>query len=303
VSDDGRRLRVGVVGLGDIARKAYLPVLATRADLDLLLCTRNAEVLDAVGDQWRIAERHTDVAQLTGAGLDAVFVHVATAAHLDVAALFLAARVPTFVDKPLAYGLGEATALVDLARENHTSLFVGFNRRYAPVYRELGRPAPTFVAMQKNRSGPPDDPRRVVFDDFVHVVDTLRFLVPGADLAAVRHVSRGGLLELVTIQLAGDDVTAVGSMNRAAGHTHEVLDVQTRGRRRVVLEMATVHDYRDGRHLVTERGDWTPVAEQRGFGAMCSQFLDGVRAGVVFDASDALRTHEMCERIVAAVAG
>ena len=35
-------MRMLLIGLGDIARKAYLPVLSTRADLDIHLATRDA---------------------------------------------------------------------------------------------------------------------------------------------------------------------------------------------------------------------------------------------------------------------
>ncbi len=41
------------------------------------------------------------------------------------------------VDKPLADKLSEAEALVELAARRHLTLMVGFNRRFAPLYREL----------------------------------------------------------------------------------------------------------------------------------------------------------------------
>jgi virulence factor len=49
-----RRLRVGVIGLGSIAQKAYLPVLAATPDIELRLCTRDRATLDAIGDAYRI---------------------------------------------------------------------------------------------------------------------------------------------------------------------------------------------------------------------------------------------------------
>ena len=36
----------------------------------------------------------------------------------------------------------------------------------------------------------------------------------------------------------------------------------------------------------------------RGFEAMCDAFLGAVRRGEVLDATDALATHEVCERVV-----
>src|SRR5690606_25037553 len=108
-------MRVGLVGLGDIARKAYLPVLAARADVDPVLCTRDPDALRQSGDAYRIPHRFTSVTPLLDAGLDAAFVHTATAAHVEVASALLAAGVPTYVDKPLADNLADAAALVTLA--------------------------------------------------------------------------------------------------------------------------------------------------------------------------------------------
>ena len=46
------------------------------------------------------------------------------------------------------------------------------------------------------------------------------------------------------------------------------------------------------------RGDWVPVARQRGIEQVVLAFLDAVRAGKVLSARDALATHELCERVV-----
>lgn len=34
-------MKIGIIGLGDIAQKAYLPVITQRPDLALVFCTRN----------------------------------------------------------------------------------------------------------------------------------------------------------------------------------------------------------------------------------------------------------------------
>jgi virulence factor len=294
-------MRVGVLGLGDIARKAYLPVLTTRADIEVRLCTRNRETLNAIGDSYHIDHRYADVESLLVAGIDAAFVHVATSAHVDVVSRLLRAGVPTYVDKPLADNIDDCVKLAELARSKDTSLLVGFNRRYAPIYRELVEPPPALVFMQKNRVGLPDETRRFIFDDFVHVVDTLRFLAPQTELVDVRCAVRAGRLELVLVHLAGPGVTAIGSMNRTGGDTQELLETQGAGLRRVVHDMATIDSYRGGQQVVVRRGDWTSVQEQRGFGGICTYFLESVRNGRVLDTDEALRTHELCEQIVTEV--
>ena len=105
-------MRVGVVGLGAIARKAYLPVLATRPDLELHLCTRNTATLAEVGDAYRVPHRHVDLDGLLAAGVDAAFVHAATVAHPALVERLLAAGVHVYVDKPLADTYADAEWLV-----------------------------------------------------------------------------------------------------------------------------------------------------------------------------------------------
>ncbi|MCE0446872.1 Gfo/Idh/MocA family oxidoreductase [Streptomyces tricolor] len=138
-------------------------------------------------------QRHTTLDSLLAAGLDAAFVHAPTAVHPEIVTRLLEAGVPTYVDKPLAYGLADSERLVELAEQRGVSLFVGFNRRYAPGYLQCLDHPRELILMQKNRIGLPEEPRSMVLDDFIHVVDTLRFLVPGpVDDVSVRPASRTG---------------------------------------------------------------------------------------------------------------
>ena len=206
-------MKVGCIGLGDIAQKAYLPVLGVQPGIELHLQTRNPATLDRVADTLHLprAQRHTDLADLLDQDLDAAFVHAATVAHPEIVTRLLEAGVPTYVDKPLAYELAASERLVRLAEERNVSLAVGFNRRHAPGYAQCVEHPRELILMQKNRIGLPEEPRTMILDDFIHVVDTLRFLVPGpVDDVTVRARTEGGLLHHVVLQLAGDGFTEIG---------------------------------------------------------------------------------------------
>ncbi|GAA0849222.1 Gfo/Idh/MocA family protein [Streptosporangium amethystogenes subsp. fukuiense] len=295
-------MKIAVIGLGDIAQKAYLPVLGATPGLDLHLCTRDRATLDRLGDAYRVERRLSSVDEVLGAGVEAAFVHVATEAHRGVVEPLLRAGVHVYLDKPIAYTLAEAERLVRLARESERSLLVGFNRRRAPSYAALRDLPRDLVVMQKHRARLPDNPRTVVYDDFIHVVDTLRFLVPGeVEHTVVRTRVREGLLEHVTLELSGDGFTAFGIMNRVGGLAEESVEVMGGGAKRRVVNMADVTDH-TGAETLTRRGDWTPVSRQRGIEQVCLEFLDAVRSGGVLDAGDALATHAICEDIVTAAA-
>ncbi|MEU0597084.1 Gfo/Idh/MocA family oxidoreductase [Streptomyces sp. NPDC006393] len=296
-------MKVGCIGLGDIAQKAYLPVLGTQPGIDLHLQTRTPATLERVADALHLPadRRHPALDDLLAQDLDAAFVHAPTAVHPEIVTRLLEAGVPTYVDKPLAYDLTDSARLVALAEERNVSLMVGFNRRHAPAYAQCADHPRELILMQKNRVGLPEEPRTMILDDFVHVVDTLRFLVPGpVDDVTVRGRMRDGLLHHVVLQLAGDGFTALGVMNRLSGSTEEILEVSGQDTKRQVVNLAETIDHK-GQPSVRRRGDWVPVARQRGIEQAALSFLDAVRAGKVLSARDALETHELCERVVRTV--
>ena len=296
-----RQLRVALVGLGDIARKAYLPVLAARADLELHLVTRNRETLEELGERYRLPNRHSDLESAMGAGLDAAFVHAATPAHAGIVETLLSAGIPTYVDKPLASDGATCARLAALSESRGCSLMVGFNRRFAPPYAALLERPRDMVLMQKNRAASGDAPRAVVFDDFVHVVDTLRWLAPeGALETRIDFKLEQGKLHHVALTLSGLGFLGIGMMNRMSGADEESLEVSGGGRKRRVTDLAEVIDL--GAPIeVTRRPDWAPATWMRGIDQICAHFLDAVAERTYLSPRDALATHLLCEEIVQAV--
>ena len=300
-------LRVGMIGLGDIAQKAYLPVLTARPDVELHLLTRDRVKLDRIGDAYRIPHRYTKLDTLLDAGVGAAFVHAATSAHLPLVERLLDAGRHVYVDKPLDAHYAGAERLVRLAQRRRRSLMVGFNRRYAPDYVALRGLPRDLIVMEKHRANLPAEPRSVVFDDFIHVVDTLRFLAPGPiEHTHVQVRVHDGLLHHVVLELAGQGFTALGIMHRLSGAAQEHLQVMGDGGGCRVIDLAEVIRYGNGHRAgmtVTRRGDWTPVARQRGIEQICGAFLDAVGSGSLFSAEDALATHAICEQIVTTAHG
>jgi virulence factor len=279
-------MKVAVIGLGDIARKAYLPTLAFRPGLELSLATRNLVTLTTVADSYRVPRERcfTDLDDLLATHIDAAFVHAATAAHVEIVTRLLDAGIPTYVDKPLAADIADARTL---AAHGGAPLMVGFNRRYAPAYVEAAEGPRDVVVLQKNRVDGLGPVREIIYDDFIHVVDTLRFLLPRpAERVEVAGKVVGGQLHHVTLTLTAPGCSATGIMHRQAGVDEERLDVLGAGRRLTVTDLGA------------GGGSWTPVAERRGVAQICTRFLDAVRSGRFPDLRLSLETHEMCERIV-----
>lgn len=295
---DTERLPVAVIGLGDIAQKAYLPVLSGLPGVDMHLVTRDAAKLNRIGDAYRVEPRFTSVGDVVDAGVRAAFVHTPTQTHAEIVTQLLEADVDVLVDKPLSYDLAASCELVELARQRGRSLLVAFNRRYTPAYvAALDRPR-NLVLLQKDRTGLPNDTRTVVLDDFIHVVETLRMLVPAEpDRVEVSGHLVAGLLHHVVLHLAGPGFTALGVMNRVSGSITELLQTSGDNGRYDVRDLTEVTEY-DGAPTLRPGGIWDPVGHRRGFEAMCRTFLDAVRSGQRLGGGDALVTHELCEQII-----
>ncbi|XNM46609.1 Gfo/Idh/MocA family protein [Escherichia coli] len=144
-----KKLRIGVVGLGGIAQKAWLPVLAAASDGRYREPGRLRAKALPICESWRIP--YADSLSSLAASCDAVFsVHSSTASHFDVVSTLLNAGVHVCVDKPLAENLRDADA-VELAARKKLTLMVGFNRRFAPLYGELKTQLATAASLRMDK--------------------------------------------------------------------------------------------------------------------------------------------------------
>ncbi len=295
-------IKIGIIGLGDIATKAYLPVLNSKSGFEFHLCSRNESRLQQLGNQYRILNLYTNLTSLMASGIHAAFVNAATEAHYKLVKQLLEANIAVFVDKPLTMDYPLSKELVELAEARNILLMVGFNRRYAPVYQQLKLEEPMLVLMQKNRKSLPDFVRRFVVEDFIHVVDTLRYLFPyEIKNLLVNSIKKGGLLHQLVVQFVADNgAVAIGIMNRDTATTEEKVEVMTAKHKRVAYNVADLVIEENRNHIYQGANDWESTLHKRGFEQMADDFLQAVvhQTTTQISARDALFTHEICERIV-----
>lgn len=295
-------MRIGIVGIGDIAKKAYLPVLANRADVDLLLCTRNAEVLKSTLDQYHLNTGFTELEDLIAMKPDAIFVTAATQAHYALSMQVLEAGIPLHLDKPMSLNYEESEALVRKAREKNVLLMVGFNRRYVPYVRKVhDMGVPDLVLYQKNRHLYPDTVRRFIVEDFVHVVDTTRYLLQDEVVdVRVRTKMEGDKLVHVIAELMTASNTGLCIMNYANGCTEEIIEVSHSHKKSIVRNLVTYEVFDQGAYMTEMPNDWMPTLKKRGFYDMTQAFIEALRdqGPSPVDPEDSLKTHAICEKIV-----
>ena len=295
-------LKIGIIGLGDIAQKAYLPVLSSK-DLEIHLFTRNQERLVQIGRQYRINNVHSSLESILESGIKGAFVHTATESHESIIEQLLRHNIHVYVDKPITYDFASSKRLIDLAESRDLNLMVGFNRRYAPAYRELKQVKdPNMIILQKNRHSLPGDIRTFVFDDFIHVLDTMRYLFDRpVEEVLIRGMKRDGLLIHAVVQLIAENgSTAIGIMNRDSGTLEEKVEIFSTVEKKTVVNMTNLSTMRQKIEISSGINDWESTLSKRGFESIIQDFLQALENGTKpqFSMQDALLTHEMCENVV-----
>jgi predicted dehydrogenase len=130
-----RPLRLGVIGLGKMAQTVHLPHVEETPGIELAaVCDLHRDVLDAVGERWRVAVRHRHLRheELLADAVDAVLVCNHHHAPCVLAAIDAGRHV--LVEKPLCWSLAEADAIVERARRARVAVMVGYMRRYDPGF-------------------------------------------------------------------------------------------------------------------------------------------------------------------------
>ncbi|MDF3077531.1 MAG: gfo/Idh/MocA family oxidoreductase [Sphingobacteriaceae bacterium] len=295
--------KIGIIGLGNIAEKAYLPVISRISGFEFHLCTRNEERLKEISASYRFSKVHSDLDSLIKEKINGAFVHTASESHFDIIKKLLEAGIHVFTDKPIATEYEQSQQLVELAESRNLLLMVGFNRRFAPAYQYLKEtPEPMLIIMQKNRVFSPDEIRRFILDDFIHVVDTLRYLftVP-LDNLLINGIKKEGKLHQVVIQFVSKTgAVAIGIMNRGGNVTEEKVELMSTSVKAVALNLSQLHIENPNITGTVRADDWEPTLHKRGFEQMVSFFLEAVAENNIqaSNSRDALLTHQICEWII-----
>lgn len=121
------RIRIGLVGIGKIARDQHLPALAADPRFELVAtASRHASLPDVPG--------YSDIAQMIAAGhdLDAVSLCTPPAGRWEIARAAIAAGLHVMLEKPPAATLTEIDDLERMARAKGVTLFATWHSREAP---------------------------------------------------------------------------------------------------------------------------------------------------------------------------
>ena len=306
------RRRVAVLGLGDIASKAYLPILTARDDLDLLLFSRSAATVERQCARYRLPSGTTGLDDLLARAPEAAFILTPSPTHFGLARTLLEAGVDVFVEKPATMASGETLLLTELAQRLGRVFMVGFNRRFAPLTQKArslweGRGVSLALFQKHRASAAHADLFHNYIDDTIHVIDLLRFLCgEGAALKTVAHLREGRLVGASSIVALEGGGHAILATSLDAGRWEETyrlfgattsLDLEAFSRLRFVSK---------GEERVFREpyaSDWRPSLLARGFPQQVDHFLSCVdsRRAPSTSGIEAYRTQRLLEDLVACV--
>ena len=312
------KLRVAMIGAGNMANKVHYPALASFEDVEIAaLCDWNDERRNATADQYGVSARYTDYRRMVEeTAPDAVYAIGDPDAMYNVWTWCLDRGLNLFIEKPMGLTLHQARALAFLADQNGCVTQVGFQRRTCPLLVRLrdaclerGPMVHAVCEFYKNSPAPFLGARDHMMDDGVHAIDTLRWLC-GGEVVDIQSVTRSvGTpdLNFLTALLRFDTGAAGVLVNnwtsgrrlfRVAMHAPGVCaeaDPETQG---------TLYADGDTRGVTFDTRTAAGSDALFGFGGFrdkSREFLNCVRSGGLPSShfGDALKTMEVAEKILA----
>jgi len=152
--------RLALVGAGNIARWAHMQALQKLSNATLrAVCAANGSRSKAYATRFKAEYCTTDFDEiLKDNEIDGVIIASRNPLHASQALAALQAGKHVFVEKPMALTEDECAALLKAQRETGRVLQVGFNRRFAPIYKSLKkklvrRAGPAVLSARVNSPG------------------------------------------------------------------------------------------------------------------------------------------------------
>lgn len=275
-------LKIGVIGIGNIATKAYLPVYLNIQDqVQWHFYTRSTTKKCALKKQYGLKYVHDNFNEFTSVGLDGVMIHSPTSSHDDLVKKFLSLKIPVYVDKPLTESYEATSKLYQLAKTQDVFLMTGFNRRFAPTTLKLKELSNVnYILAMKHRPNLEAEAHFALFDEMIHVVDTTLFLFNETTFDVDYHiVVNNNNLEHASITFKTKNKTALALMNLKAGFNLERQEVMSPNSYHIAENLNSLAAFDEkGRHYY-DFSDWKPISERRGFQGIVEYFVAGLNQG------------------------
>jgi len=314
----GRKVRIAIIGAGNMANTVHYPSLASFDDVEIAaICDVDPERLKTTADKYGVGKRYTDYRKMVEeVAPDAVYAIGQPSQMYGIWLWLLDERQNLCVEKPLGITLHQAEMLAYKAEEAGVITQVSFQRRTCPMVAMLrdeclkrGPIVHAVCEFYKCYLKPRMDPHGHLIEDGVHAVDTIRWLC-GGEVVEVQSVARRvGMpdVNFITGTFQFDNgATGMVHMSWSSGRRVFRVEMHAKGIAVDAEHEGKGHLYADGDTTGTEY-DTRDVAGSSefhvfaGFRAKDRQFIDCLKAGRLPETyfGDAAKTMEAAQMLLA----
>ncbi len=134
-----KKLKVGIIGLGEIAQIIHLPILDSMKDKYEIaaFCDISNNLLKVMGEKYKVERLFTDPKDLNAQkDLDVVFILNSNEYHAECTIDALKNKKYVLLEKPLCYTLAEADDIIKARDESGVQVMVAYMRRFAPAFTQ-----------------------------------------------------------------------------------------------------------------------------------------------------------------------
>ncbi|MFB3879613.1 MAG: Gfo/Idh/MocA family protein [Armatimonadota bacterium] len=313
-----RKVRVAVIGAGDMANSVHYPSLASLPDVEIAaICDTSEERLNATADRYGIEHRYSDYRRMVEqTAPEAVCAIGQPHIFYDIWAWCLRQGLNLYIEKPLGITMHQARSLAHLAEKHGCITQVSFQRRSCPMVVMLrdeclkrGPIVHAVCEFYKRAIEPYLEARDRLIDDGIHAVDTIRWMC-GGEVTAIHSVAK-------RVQVPDMNFFAA-MMEFDNGATGLMVTSWTSGRRIFRVQMHSpgicAEAEHEGKGYLYADGDTKGVGYDTrkvagsdelfiygGFQAKHREFIEAVRRGGQPSShfGDAVKTMEVAEKLLA----
>ena len=303
-------MRIAIIGAGGIAQKAYLPLLAIMPNVEIIgIFSRTQARVDETCQRWRISKGTTDLSDILALKPQAALVISSTDSHYAVCREMLENGIDVYAEKSLTDSSTKSYDLARIAREKKRILAVGYNRRYALLYKKakemMGNRKVELAVIQKHRTGASNPTLFDQYlDDTIHQIDLMRFYCGDVTSLTTAYEKKNGVItsavSTVRIPNGGQGVIMIcneaGSWQESVTLHAKGISVHVDAFRRLRV-MVDDHEEVFG----TDRaGKWITGMKERGFYGELAHFFECVQTRQVplTNAVEAAKTQVLVEDLV-----
>ena len=302
-------MRLAMIGVGNIAQKAYFPLLRTMADVELeSVMSRSRQSVEKAQARWSVPKGFTTLNELIDSRPDACLVLAATSAHYQIGAELLNNGLDVYLEKPATVFSTEAKLLAELAKEKNRILMVGYNRRFADFFVQAKSyytvaEIEQITIIKSRRNEPSASLFTQYLDDTIHQIDLLRYFDPDPTPLHTHTNFEGGKLQgaVSMLRLSSGGLASIHTFLNSGAWQESAL-IQGSGKT-VLVNAFRELTYTDGDGIKVfgpERsGMWKPRLVERGVYGEVQHFLDCVRTRQTpqTDGFEAYKTQLLAEQL------